>query len=141
MHPSCASTLLPRAPSQTPLKPQQRTTDLVANGGVPLLVVMVCGCHGRGGGVVVVLAATAAGEETSGLYAASSHAHAHTAASPAMGAGGGGWDGGRVVAGVAAREETASDTMVGPGGGCGDGAAAGEVMHFGGWCCDWLSSV
>jgi hypothetical protein len=102
---------------------------------MPLLMVMMCSRHGRGSSGMVV--ATAAREETTALDARSCHTHAHTVASPTMGAGGGGWDGGCVMGGVTTRgEEAASDA--GRAGG-GDGTAAGETMHFGGCLvCGWL---
>lgn len=71
------------------------------------------GCHGRRGCSVTM--ATATGEE----------------ATPAVGTGGGGRDGGRQGSGATMGREDTTPTTGRAGGGCADWTAAGEAMHFG----------
>jgi len=69
MHPSCPSSLLPRAPRQRPLELQKRAANLIADRGMALLRVMMVSRHNDRGmrrvsGVCGVGTATA-GEEAS----------------------------------------------------------------------------
>ena len=83
MHPPSPRSLLPRAPRQGPLKLQQRAADLIANGSMSLLRVMVMVCRDHGGmSVCGARRGTTAREEAS-----------------AAARGGGGRDGGTTTAG------------------------------------------
>lgn len=110
--------LLARSSSDSPLDPEQRTADFVADGDVALLMV-VCGYHRRGSSMMMATAGST--EQTTPT----------TRVCRVCSVCGAGVTGGCQGGCTTARAEKAASCVMGAGGCCG-GGSAGEAMHFGG---------